>query len=300
MAYALAKCVNADGCRFLKGQNKLSETRNLLREYGLRPRKGLGQNFLTDTRVVERIIAAAEFAPDDTVIEVGPGLGVLTLRLAAALPVGRLRAVELDRELTPRLAERLKDYPQAAVIEGDILKLNPVELSGGQPYKVVANLPYYITSAVLRHFLSDPTPPTRLVVMVQREVAERMTAAPGQMSLLALAVQFYGTAKVMFSVPPAAFYPPPKIHSAVVRIDVYSSQERPLPNLDDATFFRIARAGFGQKRKQLINTLSSGLGLDKAAVGAALTGAGIAPSARPEQLGVEAWGRVVEALGGVV
>jgi 16S rRNA (adenine1518-N6/adenine1519-N6)-dimethyltransferase len=278
----------------------LSETRDLLREYGLRPRKGLGQNFLTDARVVERIVAAAELAPNDTVIEVGPGLGVLTMRLAAALPAGRLRAVELDRELAPRLTARLKDYPHAEVVEGNILELNPAELSGGQPYKVVANLPYYITSAALRHFLSGPTPPTQLVVMVQREVAARMTAAPGEMSLLALAVQFYGAAQIMFSVPPAAFYPPPKVHSAVVRIDVYAPEQRPLPGIDDATFFRIVRAGFGQKRKQLVNTLSGGLGLDKASVGAALTQAGIAPGARPEELGLAEWGRVVRALSGMV
>lgn len=278
----------------------MSETRDLLRQYGLRPRKGLGQNFLTDVGVVERIVAAAELAPDDTVIEVGPGLGVLTMKLAAALPAGRLRAVELDRELASRLVERLKDYPTAEVVQGDILELNPAELSAGQPYKVVANLPYYITSAVLRHFLESVAPPTRLVVMVQREVAERMTAAAGEMSLLALAVQFYGAAKMMFSVPPAAFYPPPKVHSAVVRVDVYPPQNRPLPNIDDATFFRIARAGFGQKRKQLVNTLSRGLGLDKANVGAALTGAGIAPTARPEDLSLADWGRVVEALAEVV
>ena len=278
----------------------MSETRDLLREYGLRPRKGLGQNFLTDTQVVERIVAAAELAPDDTVIEVGPGLGVLTLQLAKALPAGRLRAVELDRELASRLRERLKDYPAAEVVQDDILQLNPAELSAGQSYKVVANLPYYITSAVLRHFLESMTPPTRLVVMVQREVAERMTAAPGDMSLLALAVQFYGAAKIMFSVPPSAFYPPPKVHSAVVRIDVYPLQERLLPNVNAATFFRIARAGFGQKRKQLVNTLSSGLGLDKVKAGAALTGAGISPTARPEDLSLADWGRVVDALAEVV
>ncbi len=278
----------------------MSETRDLLREYGLRPRKGLGQNFLTDAQVVERIVAAAELAPGDSVIEVGPGLGVLTLRLAATLPAGRLRAVELDRELASRLAERLKDYPATAVVQGDILGLNPAELSAGQPYKVVANLPYYITSAVLRHFLESAAPPTRMVVMVQREVAERMTAAPGDMSLLALAVQFYGAARIMFSVPPTAFYPPPKIHSAVVRIDVYPPQERPLPNVDAATFFRVTRAGFGQKRKQLVNTLSGGLGLDKASVGVALTETGIAPTARPEDLSLADWGRVVEALAGMV
>lgn len=278
----------------------MSETRDLLREYGLRPRKGLGQNFLTDTKVTERVVAAAELAADDTVIEVGPGLGVLTLRLAQALPEGRLRAVELDRELAPRLAERLKDYPQAQVVEGDILRLDPTVLSEGQPYKVVANLPYYITSAVLRHFLSNANPPTRLVVMVQREVAERMTAQAGEMSLLALAVQFYGAAKIMFTVPPSSFYPPPKVHSAVVRVDVYPKQERPLPNIDDATFFRIARAGFGQKRKQLANTLSGGLALDKATVAAALTQAGIASSSRPEHLAVADWGKVVEALAGMV
>jgi len=273
----------------------MSETTDLLREYGLHPRKSLGQNFLTDERVVDRIVAAAELAPDDTVIEIGPGLGVLTRRLLAAVPAGRLVAVELDRELAARLRDRL-NQPQIEVVEADVLKTDPATLAHGLPYKLVANLPYYITSAVLRHFLEANQPPSHLVVMVQQEVAQRMVAVAPDGNLLGLSVQFYGQPQIVFSVPPSAFYPSPKVHSAVVRVAVYPQAERPL-QVAAEDFFRLVRAGFGQKRKTLANSVSSGLGLAKPLVIAALAAAELNPNARAEELTLAQWGLLLAALG---
>src|SRR5439155_24398705 len=177
------------------------------------------------------------------------GLGILTEELARRLDPqrGRLVAVELDEKLLPILRERFSGNPHVSFVHGDVLDIPPRELSGGQPYKLVANLPYYITSAVLRHFLEADEKPQSLTVMVQREVAERMVAKPPDMSLLAVSVQYYGRPKVMFRVPPVAFNPPPKVDSAVVRIDVYQSEQKPVTPSTEASFFRVVRAGFGQK-----------------------------------------------------
>ena len=285
------------------------DTGRVLREAGLRPRKGLGQHFLIDPGVPERIADAAALAPADVVVEVGPGLGVLTAALAARLDApagGRLIAVELDRHLIPLLRERMATYPTFRLVEGDILDLAPADLlrdalperanPDPPPYKVVANLPYYITSAVLRHFLEAEAPPRALVVMVQREVAERIVARPPAMSLLAVSVQFYAVPRLLFRVPPGAFRPPPKVESAVVRVDLYPPAARPVPDITPAGFFAVARAGFGQRRKQLGNSLAAGLALDKAAVAGALLAAGVAPSRRPETLTLPEWGAVAAAL----
>lgn len=278
------------------------DSRRLLREAGLRPRKGLGQNFLTDPGVPPRIADAAELAPTDAVIEVGPGLGVLTLELASRLDpaTGCLVAVELDADLLPILRTRLAPYQQVRIVRGDVLALSPTELlahcGGKSDYKVVANLPYYITSAVLRRFLSAEHPPTRLVVMVQREVAERIVAAPPEMSLLAVSVQFYGTPSIVFYVPPGSFHPPPKVESAVVQIDVYPPAVRPVAVADEEHFFAVVRAGFGQKRKQLGNTLSDGLRLPKPDALEALARAGVEPTRRAETLTLHEWAALAAVL----
>ena len=274
-----------------------------LREAGLRPRKGLGQNFLTDRTVPPRIAQAAGVEPGDCVVEVGPGLGVLTEELAKRLDPergGKLTAVELDAGLLPLLRERFAGMSHVSFVQGDVLELEPGELSDGREYKVVANLPYYITSAVLRHFLEAENKPQSLTVMVQREVAERMSAKPPEMSLLAVAVQFYGRPKVAFRVPRGAFHPVPKVESAVVRIDVYAPGEGPVTPTSEASFFRVVRAGFGEKRKQLGNTLASGLGLPKERVLARLHEVGVDPTRRAETLGLEEWGKVEEILGGLL
>jgi 16S rRNA (adenine1518-N6/adenine1519-N6)-dimethyltransferase len=285
------------------------DTGRVLREAGLRPRKGLGQHFLVDASVPPRIADAAEIAPGDTVVEVGPGLGVLTAALAARLDPaagGRLVAVELDTSLAPVLRERMAPFPAFHLVAGDVLALAPADLLAAgpdsataaalPPYKVAANLPYYITSAVLRHFLEAVPPPTRLVVMVQREVAERIVARPPAMSLLAVSVQFYGAARIMFRVPPGAFHPPPKVDSAVLRIDVYPPAVRPVTVADRDHFFAVARAGFGQRRKQLGNSLATGLGRDKGTIAALLSAAGVDPTRRPETLTLAEWAAVADAL----
>lgn len=265
-----------------------------------RPRKSLGQHFLKDRSVPPRIAEAANIQPDDCVVEVGPGLGVLTEEIARRLDPerGRLVAVELDDDLLPVLRERFATMPHVGFVHADVLEVPPEQLSQGRPYKLVANLPYYITSAILRHFLETEHKPLSLTVMVQKEVADRMVAKPPEMSLLAVSVQFYGKPKIAFRVPPGAFNPPPKVDSAVVLIDVYGKGENPVSVSSDAAFFRLAQAGFGQRRKQLANTLSAGLGLPKSKVTASLLAAGIEPSRRAETLALPEWARLEQVIVG--
>lgn len=263
------------------------------------PKKSLGQHFLKDRTVPPRIVEAAGVEAGDCVVEVGPGLGVLTEEIARRLDPesgGKLVAVELDRSLLPGLRERFGAYPHVSFVEGDILETQPEELSGVRAYKVVANLPYYITSAVLRHFLEAESKPESLTVMVQREVAERMVAKPPEMSLLAVAVQFYGKPKVLFRVPPGAFRPPPKVDSAVVKIEVYAPGQRPVAVESEEGFFRVVRAGFAQRRKQLGNTLATGLDLPKDRIATRLIEADIDPSRRAETLSLGEWGKVCSIL----
>jgi 16S rRNA (adenine1518-N6/adenine1519-N6)-dimethyltransferase len=227
-------------------------------------------------------------------------LGVLTEELARRLDPaqgGRLVAVELDNSLLPLLEEKFADRSHVSFVHADVLDISPDELSGGRLYKLVANLPYYITSAILRHFLEAHDKPQSLTVMVQREVAERMTAKPPDMSLLAVAVQFYGKPKIVFRVPAGAFNPPPKVESAVVHIEVYAPGEAPVQPGSEESFFRVAQAGFGQKRKQLGNTLASGLDLPKESVASHLREIGIDPTRRAETLSLEEWGKVERVLG---
>lgn len=264
----------------------------LIRRYDLDPKKSLGQNFLVDESHLARIAAAADLTPQDTVLEVGPGLGVLTRYLAAQ--AGRVVAVELDDRLIPILVERFADRPNVRFVHADILEVDAAALVETTAYKVVANLPYYITSAVLRHLLEAPQPPTLAVVMVQREVAQRMVAAPGDMSLLAVGVQFYARPKIVQKVPAGAFYPRPKVDSAVVRLEV--RPEPAAPDVDRGQFFEVVRAGFGQKRKQLLNSLSSGLGLDKERIRAYMEEAGIDPRRRAETLSLDEWAALTRAI----
>jgi 16S rRNA (adenine1518-N6/adenine1519-N6)-dimethyltransferase len=254
-------------------------------------KKSLGQHFLRDRTVPPRIADAAGIQSDDLVVEIGPGLGILTEELASRLDPakGRLVAIELDDRLLPILRERFADRPHVVFVHADVLETEPAQLADGRPYKVVANLPYYITSAVLRHFLDTPARPRSLTVMVQREVADRMTATPPDMNLLAVAVQFYGRPVVLFRVPPGAFSPPPRVESAVVHIDVYAPQHRPVAPPDERAFFRVVQAGFSQKRKQLANALASGLGVPRDAAASLLRRAGIEPSRRAETLSLQEW-----------
>jgi 16S rRNA (adenine1518-N6/adenine1519-N6)-dimethyltransferase len=271
----------------------------LLKSYGLRPEKSLGQNFLSDEQVLERIAAAAEIQPDEVVLEIGPGLGSLTRRLSEL--ARQVICVEVDANLLPPLRFVLQDYANVQVVQGDILSLDIAALmsqaSATTPpvYQVVANIPYYITSALIRRLLEAKYPPHRLVLTVQREVAERICAAPGDLSLLALSVQVYGNPRVAARIPAGAFYPPPKVDSAVIRVDRYAQPLVPVAQLP--LFFRLAKAGFSQKRKTLRNALSGGLGWPAERAGDLLHMAGIDPQRRAETLSIDEWRRLAEAAG---
>ncbi len=279
----------------------------LLKKYNLQPRKSLGQNFLVDPHHLAKIIEIAGLTSADTVLEIGPGPGLLTRLLAEA--AGQVIAVELDPGMVNLLTHELS-YPNLTVIEADILQ-TPLEslihnlqspitnpqfpiTNPQSPYKVVANLPYYITSAVLRHMLEATPRPQRVVVTVQKEVAQRIVAQPGDLSLLAVSVQFYGQPKLAHHIPAGAFFPPPKVDSAVVRIDTYA--QPPVPVADVARFFQVVKAGFGQKRKQLKNSLSAGLHRPAAVVSEALHQAGLDPTRRAETLSLAEWARLAESL----
>ena len=266
----------------------------MLRARGLQPRKGLGQNFLTDPVALERIVAAADLSSSDLVVEVGAGAGTLTRPLAEQ--AGRVLALELDDQLVTLLRDELAELQNVVIIHGDVLHFSSPELIH-RGYKVVGNLPYYITSAVLRRFLSRMPRPRLMVVTVQREVAERVVAKPDKMNLLAVSVQFYGQPHIVARIPAGAFYPAPKVDSAVVRIDV---GERPAASLgeelDEASFFRVVRAGFSQKRKKLRNSLSAGLRSSPLEVSEALEQAGVDPGRRAQTLSLQEWASVTKAL----
>lgn len=246
-----------------------------------------------DSEQLARIVAAAELGPTDTVLEVGPGLGVLTDALARS--AGRVVAVELDPGMRAVLAQVLGAHANVAIVGADILEVEPADVLALPPeaggtwpcYKLVANLPYQITSAVLRHLLEARVRPERAVIMVQKEVAERILAGPGAMSVLAVAVQVYARPSLVSIVPADAFYPAPKVDSAVLRLDVFPEPLVATEHLP--SFFRVVRAGFGQKRKQLKNSLASGLALEPEAALHLLAAAGIEPRRRAETLSLEEW-----------
>ncbi len=260
----------------------------LLRQYGLRPNKRLGQNFLVSEAALRRIVAAAEISPEIQVLEIGPGVGSLTVLLAEQ--ARRVVAVELDTHLQPVLRTVLAPYPQVTLVFGDILRQNVAALMAHAPYVVVANIPYYITSAVIRHLLTAEVRPERLVLTVQREVAQRLVAKPPNMSLLAVSVQVFGEIRQVARIPAGAFYPRPKVDSAVVRLDVEPQPNIPEHQLD--AFFHLAKAGFGQRRKTLRNALAAGLGWAPARVEALLQEAEIASHRRAESLHLEEWARL--------
>jgi 16S rRNA (adenine1518-N6/adenine1519-N6)-dimethyltransferase len=272
-----------------------------MQDHDLHGNRHLGQHILVDPQAVQKIVDAADLDPTDLVLEVGPGPGTLTVPLAER--AAEVIAVELDERMLSLLLEALAGHDNVQVVHGDILEQDVAELVGRRPYKVVANLPYYITSAVLRHLLTASLRPQRLVVTVQREVADRMVGLPGRrqrhkqeqrMSLLAVSVQFYGQPHVVARIPAGAFRPVPAVDSAVVRIDTYD----PLPwhVADEGLFFELARAGFGQSRKQLRNALRLGLPFSANQIDAALARAGIDPHRRAETLTIEEWAALTNAL----
>ena len=266
----------------------LAQTKRLLRQFDLRARKGLGQHFLIDGEVLKLITSAAELTPADVVVEVGPGLGILTKELAGQ--AGRVIAIELDNKLAALLKQTMASFNNVTIINDDVLKIEPGALLN-QPkaiysYKVVANLPYYITSPVLRHFLEAAAKPQMMIVMVQKEVAEAIAAKPGDMSLLSISIQFYGEPRIIGYVPAQSFYPAPEVDSAILRIDLYP---QPAVAVDEESFFDLVRAGFTAPRKQIANSLAQGLGLPKTEVLPLLERANIASQRRAETLTLGEW-----------
>lgn len=234
------------------------------------------------------MISAAELTPDDTVVEVGPGLGILTKELARK--AGRVIAIEVDTKMASALTEILVPWPNVTIVNADVLASAPRAFLAKGPYKVVANLPYYIASAVLRHFLEASIKPHLMVVTLQKEVAQAIVAPPGKMSLLSVSVQFYGRPAIVDYVPARSFYPRPKVDSAIVRIDLY---DHPAAAVDDeAKFFSVVRSGFSAPRKQLHNSLAQGLDISSGDAAALLEEAGISQKRRAETLSVEEWAKV--------
>lgn len=268
-----------------------------LAQYGIEPKQSLGQNFLFDDNILTNIVAAADLSATDEVLEVGPGIGALTRHLATA--ARRVVAIELDQRFLPILEQELSGFSNVELIHADILEVDPADYFSGQTeagsrYKVVGNVPYYITGAILRHLLGATLKPARMVLTVQKEVAERLTAAPPNMSLLAVSVQVYGQVERVMTVKAGAFWPRPDVDSAVVAITIDPQHLGEQPAFDEKRFFRLVRAGFSQKRKQLKNNLRS-LGGD-ALVAEALERAGIDGRRRAETLSLHEWQRLYEAF----
>jgi len=269
-----------------KGISPSVQVKKLLRQAGLKARKSLGQHFLVDEAVLNIVVEAAELSPKDTVIEVGPGLGILTAALVDR--AGDVVAVELDTKLASLLERRLASLANLRVINADILKVNLSQLlEGKSEYKVVANLPYYITSPVLRHFVEASPKPSLMVVMVQKEVGEAIVAGPGKMSMLAVSLQVYSKPRIISYVSAQSFYPEPKVDSAILRFDILPEPRVKVADIDG--FFQIVRCGFSLPRKQLRNSIAYGLGMEPTEVASLLEQAHVDPKRRAETLNLEEW-----------
>ncbi len=283
-----------------KAKPLLAQTRRLLRHFNLQARKGLGQHFLIDEEVLKLITSAAGLTSTDVIMEIGPGLGVLTKELARQ--GGWVITIELDSKLAAILKQSLASFNNVTIINEDILQIDPSILLQEQKvkfpagiinpfsYKVVANLPYYITSPVLRHFLEASLKPQIMVVMVQKEVAEVITAKPGQMSMLSISVQFYGAPIIISYVPAQCFYPAPEVDSAILKIKLYAQPLVEVTNRE--SFFELVRAGFSAPRKQIGNSLVQGLELPKADVLSLLGRANIISQRRAETLTLDEWAKL--------
>lgn len=266
-----------------------------MKQENVKAKKSLGQNFLKDEHIIEHILRVAEIGPEDHVFEIGPGTGTLTEKLVGR--VAHVFAVELDHELVTRLEKHFEESDGISILEGNVLDINLNEVlahagcQDGQ-YKVIANIPYYITAPIIRTLLSLKLQPKSLTLMVQKEVAERMTAEPGTMSLLSLMVQYYSNAVIALTVPKEAFDPVPAVESAVVQLlprRVFDSEQ-------DRSLFRIARAGFSARRKTLVNNLSSSLGLERSLIEQKLTERGLRLDIRAQALSVSDWEWLKEKL----
>lgn len=260
-----------------------------MRKHDIHPRKSLGQNFLLNPAILSQIVQSAEVNSQVEVLEIGAGLGSLTRTLA--MTARSVTAVELDHSLIPALNEAVSPFQNVKVLQGDILEIPFDELGMHPGYYVVANIPYYITSAVIRYLLETPRPPARILLTIQREVAERICSRPPDMSLLALSVQVYGNPVICGKIPASAFHPPPNVDSAIVRIDLLPEPRISTDKIN--LFFRLIKAGFSQKRKTLRNSLSAGMHLSGEQIGVLLIASGIDPMRRAETLTIEEWDQII-------
>ncbi len=257
----------------------------LLRDYGVKPKKGLGQNFLIDEIYLQRIVDAAQVCENDEALEIGAGLGSLTRHLAAA--AGQVTAVEIDNQLFPILKKVLREFNNVRLLQGDIMEIDPREITSKAGYKVVANIPYYLTSNLIRRLLEAPLKPALVALTVQKEVAARICAQPGKMSLLSLGVQIYGKPVTAFEIPAKAFFPVPKVDSALLLVELFDQPVIPVELLDD--FFKLAKAAFMQKRKMLHNALAGAPGLGNGRAEQLLDQSGIDPDRRAQTLALQEW-----------
>jgi 16S rRNA (adenine1518-N6/adenine1519-N6)-dimethyltransferase len=268
----------------------LLDAPGVLKKYGILPKKSLGQNFIINQHAIDDVISAADLTGHEEIIEIGAGFGTLTIELAQH--AGQVFAVEIDKRLIPVLRDNLQDFDNVTVLHADFLQLDPIELVSRSGYYVVANIPYYITSSLLRHLMESSMPPARVVLTIQREVAQRIISSPGDMSLLALSVQIYGRAEIMARFPAECFYPIPEVDSAVLRIDIYD--EPVVPSEVIPAIFGLARAGFNQKRKKLRNSLARELGSSPEEVEKLLAQAGIQPKCRAQELSIQDWEKIAQ------
>jgi 16S rRNA (adenine1518-N6/adenine1519-N6)-dimethyltransferase len=282
----------------------LSQTRKLLQSYDLRAKKRLGQHFLVNSAVLHKITRAAGLSTDDVVLEIGPGIGILTAELVKQ--AGWVISVELDQNLIKLLKDSFSAYPNFSLVNRDILAIEPLDLieaeKPGLPgnlalsrkYKLVANLPYYITQPIIRHFCEAALKPELMVIMVQKEVAQNIVAQPGEMGILAVSVQYFGRPEIIDYVPAGNFFPVPKVDSAILKISLYPSPR--LKVTSENSFFKVVRAGFCARRKQVANSLSQGLAISKTEVISLMQKAGVSPQKRPEVLTLEEWALLENAF----
>ena len=273
-------------------QRTANDWQRVLRRNNIRPTRSMGQNFLTDPTVVQEIADVAGIDENDLVLEVGPGMGILTRELLSR--GASVTGIELDSELAEFLRTDLAGIQNFSLVERDARHVEIEGITSGRPYQLVANLPYSVATVIIRHFMESSTPPTRMTVMVQKEVAERMTAQPGDMSLLGLATDLYAAAEIAFVVPPDVFLPPPKVDSAVVVMDVRDELRGTQEQRD--RMFELATMAFQRKRKTISNGLSMGLGRSKAELDGILGTVGIDAKRRPQTLSVDEWLAIAEAL----
>jgi 16S rRNA (adenine1518-N6/adenine1519-N6)-dimethyltransferase len=282
---------------FSSQESLMTKTRFLLDHYELRAKKRLGQHFLVNASILRNITNAAELCSSDLILEIGPGIGVLTHALVEQ--AGWVIAIEVDPKLAEAVKETLVPHANFSIINSDVLDIEPLDIIQQEKtkfppaildplkYKLVANLPYYITQPIIRHFCEAKLKPQSMIIMVQKEVARNIIAQPGDLSILAVSIQFYGKPEIMGYVPAGNFFPVPKVDSAILKITLYPE---PLVKVtSNESFFKIVRAGFCARRKQVANSLAQGLDISKEEVLSLMQKAGVVPQKRPETLTLEEW-----------